>query len=611
MRLTRKHKMPFGSEILADGNVLFRIWAPKAKCVDLCIKVDQQETLYAMQAVGDGWFEFISASAGAGTLYRYRIDNHHAVADPAARFQPGDVHGYSQVVDPTQWLWQDCKWLGRPWEEAVIYELHVGSFTPEGTFRAAAAKLSYLQELGVTAIELMPIADFPGRFNWGYDGVLPYAPDSRYGTPEDLKALIEIAHSKDIMVFLDVVYNHFGPEGNYLHFYAPAFFSKKHHTPWGKAFNFDGKNSHWVRAFFIHNALYWLNEFHFDGLRLDAVQCIIDDGSEHFLYELATTIRANVDQERQIHLVLENDDNAAGYLCRDIAEQPIAYTAQWNDDTHHALHLLLTGERWGYYGDFADDPMAHLIRGLKDGFSYQGEPSTFRQNRARGESSNHLPPMAFVNFLQNHDHIGNRAFSERICRLIPPEAVQAATALILLAPFPPMLFMGQEWGSSQPFRFFCDFEPHLARRVTLARRREFADVPGLKTAQARRKIPDPNQDESFLDSILDWPEDPDAQRWRDFHRHLLILRQQEIVPRLKGSRLIDTEASQIGDHGLKIQWSLGDGSRLGVLANLGNSPLDLNMITDGRLLYALNTETSTRQLPPWSIVWTLRDADKA
>lgn len=615
MSQARKHQMPFGAEIQADGVVRFRLWAPRADRVALCLGDNVTESQHPMQAQADGWFELTTKAAGPGTLYRYLINDQHFVPDPASRYQPHDVHGYSQIIDPANWLWSDSDWLGRPWPETVIYELHIGSFTPEGTFSAAAKKLDYLRELGITAIELMPIADFPGRYNWGYDGVLPFAPDSRYGSPDDLKALIEAAHANRMMVFLDVVYNHFGPEGNYLHHYASAFFSRKHHTPWGKAFNFDGRHSHSVRQFFIDNALYWLEEFHFDGLRLDAVQSIVDDSRPDILQELAERVRQKLGPDRHIHLMLENDDNAARYLERDRANSSPLYDAQWNDDIHHILHILLTGESWGYYQDYADCPIQHLIRCLTEGFAYQGESSLYRHGRLRGEASSHLPPSAFISFLQNHDHIGNRPFAERLACLAPPEAIRAATALLLLAPFPPMLFMGQEWGSRQPFHFFCDFEAHLAKRVTQARRREFAHMPGFETAKARSLIPAPSEQSTFQTSVLDWQtlDSDEARQWLSFYRHLLALRQREIVPRLPGMKLNTTTSKHIGEHALQVDWQLSDGSHLNLLANLGPKHFEINAPESvGRLLYASHTGTEAEHantcLPAWSIIWRLRPA---
>ncbi|HEX2738945.1 MAG TPA: malto-oligosyltrehalose trehalohydrolase, partial [Rubrobacter sp.] len=427
--MRRLHRMPFGAEVLENGETRFTLLAPAAETVDLILEDD----LLSMHREEDGTF-VLTTGAGAGARYLYRIDGTQEVPDPASRYQPDDVHGASQVVNPAAFVWEDEHWKGRPWEETALYELHVGSFSPEGTFAGVKEKLDHLVDLGVTAIELMPLSEFPGRRNWGYDGVLPFAPESAYGTPEDLKDLVQTAHSKGIMVFLDVVYNHFGPEGNYLPLYAPQFFTDRYDTPWGAAINFDGEGSEQVREFFIHNALYWLEEYNLDGLRLDAVHAINDASEKHFLDELAERVRQGPGRERHVHLVLENETKDVHYL-----RGP--YDAQWNDDFHHALHVTLTGEDASYYADYADKPLRHLGRCLAEGFALQNEPS------------GGLPPGAFVSFIQNHDQIGNRAFGDRISHLAPLEAVRTAAEIYLLAPQIPMLFMGEEWAARTPFTF--------------------------------------------------------------------------------------------------------------------------------------------------------------
>src|SRR5262245_9029433 len=339
-RVKRRHAMPFGAEVQPEGATRFRIWAPAARRVALELP-DERSRELTMAALGDGWHE-ITVGAPGGTRYSFRIDGDLSVPDPASRCNPDDVHAPSVVVEPLAFEWQDTDWGGRPWEEAVVYELHVGTFTCPGTFAAAIERLDDLAALGITAIELMPVADFPGRRNWGYDGVLPFAPDSSYGTPDDLKRLVQAAHARGLMVLLDVVYNHFGPEGNYLHVYAPQFFDARHRTPWGAGINFAARS---VREFFVHNALYWLEEYHFDGLRLDAVHAIADNSQPDIASEIATAVRAGPGRKRHVHLVFENDRNQAHYLARDEARRPRFATAQWNDDVHHALHVILTGER--------------------------------------------------------------------------------------------------------------------------------------------------------------------------------------------------------------------------------------------------------------------------
>ncbi len=611
----RHHLMPFGAEVTDDARVRFRLWAPHARRVELCLEALQPEAVLTMAAEDGGWFGLITEMAGHGTLYRYCIDNADLrVPDPASRFQPRDVHGPSQVIDASVWDWQDDAWRGRPWHEAVIYELHVGSFTPEGTFAAVAERLDHLAQLGVTAIELMPVNDFPGERNWGYDGVFPFAPDSRYGTPDDLKGLIQRAHAKGLMVFLDVVYNHFGPEGNYLHRYAPPFFTKLHHTPWGDAINFDDRGSAVVRNFFVHNALYWLEEYHLDGLRLDAVHAILDDSHPDILEEVAQSVRARIPADRHVHLVLENDNNAAHYLRRNPAGQPPGYIAQWNDDVHHALHCLLTGEHDGYYADYADAPLEHLGRCLTQGFAYQGAPSPYRHGRPRGEPSAALPPTAFISFLQNHDQVGNRALGERITALAGPEAVRAAMAVLLLAPAPPLLFMGQEWGAPQPFLFFCDFSPDLAPAVAAGRRREFARYPAFSSTEAQARIPDPNAPRTFATAVLDWSLRTEAAHrgWLAFHRHLLALRREFIVPRLAGLAGGTGEFRQLADRTLEVSWTLTDGAILTLLANLGEIPATGLAAPGGEPFYTTgdNVPEALREgrLPAWSVAWWLTRA---
>jgi malto-oligosyltrehalose trehalohydrolase len=607
--------MPFGAQIRQDGAVRFALWAPAVRRVELCLEQEDNEMLLPMVPQGDGWFHLVTDQAKAGSRYRYRIDSGLRVPDPASRFQPRDIHGPSQVVDSGHFEWGDADWRGRPWEETVIYELHVGAFSETGDYRSIIGHLDHLVELGVTAIELMPLADFPGARDWGYDGALLFAPDSCYGTPDELKALIEAAHEKGLMVFLDVVYNHFGPEGNYLHAYAPQFFTERHHTPWGAAINFDGPDSTTVRRFFIHNALYWLEEFHLDGLRLDAVHAILDDSSPDILEELALAVQQGPGRNRYLHLVLENDHNAAHYLSRDEQGRPRHYVAQWNDDIHHCLHVLLTGERDGYYMDYGEDPILQLGRCLAEGFAYQGERSRFRQGAARGEPSGSLPSTAFISFMQNHDQVGNRAFGERLSTLIAPAPLRAALSILLLAPSPPLLFMGEEFATPVPFLFFCDFGADLIEAVSEGRRREFARFSWFADPQLRQSIPDPNAPDTFQRSILAWKNlaEPRHREWFGFYRRLLRLRREWIIPRLGGMR--GGGAFQpLGQSGLRLRWTLGDGSCLSLLANLGDRPLPVGHALEpvGNLLYQHPPEPQSQSLnqpmPPWSVIWLLVEA---
>ncbi len=602
----RYERLGFGAQCEASG-VRFRLWAPAARMVDLVLEGSTAPPI-AMQSVGDGWFEVMSEAAGPGSLYRYRIDGGLTVPDPASRFQPHDAHGPSEVVDPGAFAWTDTAWRGRPWAEVALYELHVGTFSPEGTYAGAAALLPRLVALGVTAIELMPLADFPGRANWGYDGVLPFAPDSRYGRPEDLKALIMTAHGLGLMVFVDVVYNHFGPDGNYLGGYAPAFFTSRHHTPWGDAINFDGPGCTQVRAYFEANVRYWLNEYHVDGLRFDAVHAIVDDSPQSILTSIAQTVESLRRTGRHIHLVLENENNEAHALGQG------GFTAQWNDDIHHVLHVLLTGETEGYYADYAQDAMRLLGRCLTEGFAYQGEFSPYRQG-PRGEPSAALGAGAFVNFLQNHDQVGNRAFGERITALTSPEAVRAATAVLLLAPSPPLLFMGQEFGCSRPFLFFCDFETDLGRAVTEGRRREFARFRQFADATQRARIPDPNSAETFLASRLDWREAQGAAgaAWLAFHGGLLETRARHLAARLAQGPARSHGFALFGERGIATAWRLADGSWLRLRANLGPTPVEVGQGvareagSSVTVLYASVPDRPVTEgvLGPWELCWEL------
>jgi maltooligosyltrehalose trehalohydrolase len=607
--MKRRHNMPFGAEYRDDGSVRFRLWAPAAHQVELCLAGSNMAT--PLEQRDNGWFELITDAAQPGTRYRFRIDSGQEIPDPASRFQPEDVHGPSEVIDAETFDWKEQAWRGRPWEEAVIYELHVGAFTPAGTFSAVGERLDYLTDLGITAIELMPIADFPGRRNWGYDGVLPFAPDSKYGRPKDLKALVQSAHDRGLMALLDVVYNHFGPEGNYLNSYAPQFFTARPKTPWGNAINFDGPESRTVRDFFIHNALYWLTEYQFDGLRLDAVHAIIDDSTPHILTELADAVRSSVDPDRHVHLILENDLNQSHYLQRTERCQIQGYNAQWNDDIHHTLHVLITGEHDGYYSDYSQHPLDQLGRCLIEGFAYQGEPSLFRNGQARGERTTGLPPGAFVSFLQNHDQIGNRAFGERITTIADPRAVRAAIAILLLAPSPPLLFMGEEFGSTTPFLFFCDFEKGLAEAVAAGRRNEFARFTRFQDPASRAGIPDPNAAATFEVSRLDWHDlaQPRHRDWLSFYRRLLNLRCQYVVPRLSQACGITGRYDLHADRGLAAHWHFPDGTKLILQANLGADSLTGLTPPTSQIIYASDhlDEKALKQgaLPAWSVAWFL------
>jgi malto-oligosyltrehalose trehalohydrolase len=612
--MKRVHAMPFGADVQSDGSVRFRLWAPQAQSVHLEFKscLSGQKAI-PLEKQMHGWYQLHTSEAHPGTLYRYQINKDMSVPDPASRFQPSDVHGHSEVVEPSAFKWEDAQWQGRPWEETVIYELHVGTFTPEGTFAAACERLDYLVDLGITAVELMPVADFPGKRNWGYDGALLFAPDSTYGHPENFKQFVQTAHQKGLSVLLDVVYNHFGPEGNYLHVYAKSFFSEKHNTPWGAGINFDGPESRTVRDFFIHNALYWLKEFHLDGLRIDAAHAIQDESCPNIIEEIAQTIRTKLQTGRHIHLTLENDDNASRYFHRDEKGHPQRYTAQWNDDIHHSFHCLVTGESEGYYVDYSDNPVGHLGRCLSEGFAFQGEPSAYRQGCPRGETSKNLPPTAFISFIQNHDQVGNRALGERMTHIAHETALRIAICIQILAPCPPLIFMGEEFRCSRPFLFFCDFGPDLAESVTQGRRQEFSNFSQFKEASAREKIPNPNASATFERSKISWKdvENPFHKVWLDYYRRLIAIRSEHIVPRLPGILGSQPGFQLLDQKTLKNVWILGDRSELTLIAALGQKPQSLIKRPSGFLVFETKegvvTPTSIEGVPQWYAAWFLKE----
>ncbi|MHC8305982.1 malto-oligosyltrehalose trehalohydrolase [Pseudomonas sp. PB3P13] len=559
MPLRTQETWPHGAIMLDAEHTRFALWAPDADSVSVELE-DGQSLPLLPQA--NGWF-VIEARCCAGTRYRFKIDNELEVPDPASRAQDGDIDRHSIVIDPLAYSWHHRNWKGRPWNEAVIYELHVGAL---GGYSEVEMQLARLAELGVTAIELMPIAQFPGDRNWGYDGVLPYAPQASYGTPEQLKHLIDTAHGHGLAVLLDVVYNHFGPDGNYLHRYAKGFFNEDKHTPWGAAIDFQRRE---VRDFFIDNALMWLLEYRFDGLRFDAVHAI---KSPDFLQELAERVREQVDPARHVWLTVENEHNQASLLQE-------GFDAQWNDDGHNALHVLLTGETDAYYADYADDTTEKLARCLSQGFVFQGH--TNRHGEARGEPSGHLPPSAFVLFLQNHDQIGNRAFGERLPQLAHPDALKAATALLLLSPMIPLMFMGDEFAAAQPFLFFTSHHGELAELVREGRRNEFSAFSAFADPEKRERIPDPNARETFEASRPDLRERPCATR--DLYRQLLQLRREHIVPHLTDAEALGADVLAKG--AVSARWRLGNGSELRIDLNLSDTAVVHSPQTDALRIF--------------------------
>jgi maltooligosyltrehalose trehalohydrolase len=607
------YERTWGAEILPYGGARFRIWAPALDAVSL--NTGSGSGAQPMERTQGGWFELETDLIKIGAPYLFELPNGKKVPDPASRAQQRDVHGPSLLVDPRAYEWRNAKWQGRPLEEAIIYELHIGTFTEDGTFAGATRKLDHLVELGVTAIELMPVAQFSGDRGWGYDGVLLYAPHTAYGGPETLKKLIDAAHARGLMVLLDVVYNHFGPDGNYLHSCTPEFFDPERHTPWGAAIAYDRKP---VRAFFIENACYWIEEYRFDGLRLDAIDQIQDESDPSILEEIALEVRKRT-RDREVHLTTEDDRNIIGLLER-VGGEPKFYDSEWNDDFHHAAHVLATGESDGYYRDYIDDPAGKLARALNEGYVYQGEPSEFREGASRGEPSAGLPPTAFMNFLQNHDQVGNRALGERLTALASPQAIEALTAILLLSPHIPLLFMGEEWGETQPFYYFTDFHGDLGRKVRDGRRNEFRRWRSFQNEKSRELIPDPNSEHTFQSSKLGWHKAAEAlsAEWLDRIGRLLDIRRREIVPRLARIKGNAGNVFLATGRGFAVQWRLGDGAALTLYANLQNKSWSVPDILAqqaeeaGRLLYesAPGSDASLRSgtFAPWSVVAKLRDS---
>lgn len=553
-----KHELPFGAALQPDGTTRFRIWAPSTERLDLVIDGGSR----GMDAEGGGWHA-LTVPARAGTRYQFVMPDGMHFPDPASRMQDKDVHDPSIVVDPEEYEWQNVEWRGRPWHEIVLYEVHPGLL---GGFRGVQHHLAELQRLGITAIELMPIADFPGRHNWGYDGVLPFAPDRAYGTPDELKSLIDTAHGLGIAVFLDVVYNHFGPDGAYIHVFANRFFREDLQTPWGAAIDFRRPE---VRDYFIQNAVYWLEEYRFDGLRFDAVHAISE---EDFLVDLARIVRGRVERGRHIALVLEHENNRARLL-----GGPPRFDAQWADDFHHCLHVLLTGEDEGYYDAF-QQPTEQLRRVLAEGFAYQGETPP-GWSRPRGEPSADLPTTAFLICLQNHDQIGNRAMGERLAALVDRQSLRAATALLLLTPFIPLLFMGEESASLSPFLFFTDHHNELADLVREGRRAEFGHFSGFQDEAKRARIPDPNAPSTFAASAPQ-PGDLEHAEWM---RRVLALRRDRVVPGIP--KCCSLGANILAPGAVQASWRLGTGQTLLVAINLGTAPVTLEG-PEGELLLA-------------------------
>lgn len=531
----------------------------------------------------------------AGDRYRYLLDGDGPYPDPASRFQPEGVHGPSEVVDPDQFPWSDGDWKGIPLDELILYELHVGTFSPEGTFAGVTARLPHVVALGVSAIELMPVSDFPGERNWGYDGVALFAPARCYGHPDDLRRLVDTSHRAGLAVLLDVVYNHLGPDGSYLTTFSPFYRSNRHHTPWGAAVNFDDEHSHMVREFFVENALHWIHEYHLDGLRLDATHALVDESLSHFIEELPSRVRASI-ADRRVLLIAEDDRNLA-YMVQPKAEGGWGLDTVWSDDLHHQLRVLLAGDREGCFEDFTGT-LPDVVSTIQRGWFYCGQYSAFR-NAPRGTDPSRIPPSRFVIYLQNHDRIGNRAMGERLHQQIPLDAFRAASALLLCCPQTPLLFMGQEWAASTPFRFFTDHQGDLGRRVTEGRRREFRRFSAFADPQVWARIPDPQDPATFDASRLRWAEreeEPHASMLR-LHQALLRVRRTEPALRDGEGSTFGVEAS--GESSLVLRREAANGGELWLVVQLrGGGTVALADLAHLRWAVAH---------PSWEVILTTED----
>ena len=555
---TSHWRLALGAESCAEG-VRFRVWAPKRHRVEVLI---ENGLAVSLSPEAGGYFSGLVPEAAAGTLYRYRLDGESRFPDPCARFQPEGPHGPSMVVDPAAYKWHDEDWLGITMAGQIIYELHVGTFTQEGTFAAAARELEKLKQLGVTVIEVMPVAEFPGTRNWGYDGVNLYAPAHVYGDPEALKRFVDAAHGAGLSVILDVVYNHLGPDGNYLGAYSDYYFTDRYETDWGAAINFDGPESNEVREFFIRNACYWIAEFHMDGLRLDATDTIYDAGPVHVLSELSQRAR-EAGTPRNIILTAENEKQDVR-LITPVAKGGCGLDAMWNDDFHHSAMVALTGRREAYYTDYRGTAQ-ELISAVKRGFLYQGQRHKW-QNQPRGTPVTTQPASAFVCFLQNHDQVANSLRGDRLHAVTSPGRYRALTAVLLLAPGTPLLFMGQEFWASSPFLFFTD-HGDLADTVYQGRKKFLSQFPSIASLEAQKQVPHPNLVSTFEASKVDLSERTTHAGIYLFHQDLLRIRREDPVIAAQSRERL--EGATFGRDAFVLRFFGQDGDDRLLVVNLG------------------------------------------
>jgi maltooligosyltrehalose trehalohydrolase len=576
-----------GAEVLPEGGVHFRVWAPKRRRVELVL--EGRPGAVELQREQDGYFGVVAHDIGVGALYRFRLDGGDAYPDPASRFQPQGPHGPSQVVDASRFRWTDNGWRGVGLADQVIYEMHVGTFTREGTWDAAAREFEALAWLGITVLEVMPVAEFPGRFGWGYDGVDLFAPTRLYGGPDDFRRFVDRAHAAGLGVILDVVYNHIGPDGNYLAQFSDGYFTDRYKNEWGEALNFDGPNAGPVREFFIANAGYWIDEYHLDGLRLDATQQIFDASPDHILAAITRQVRAKA-RGRATLVVAENEAQEARLVCPP-EQGGYGLDAVWNDDFHHSARVALSGHSEAYYSDFRGSPQ-EFISAVKWGFLYQGQRYSYQKTR-RGTPTFGIKPAAFVTFIENHDQVANSARGQRVHRLSSFGQYKAMTALLLLAPGTPMLFQGQEFAASAPFFFFADHHAELARLVWEGRKKFLSRFKSVAVAEMLACVPDPSDPATFERCKLDWSERESHPEILDLHRDLLLMRRQD--PVIRGGRL---DGAVLGPEAFVLRYFGADGDDRLLIFNFGS---DLHLEPAPEPLLAPPVERR------WQIVWSSED----
>ena len=589
--MAEQRRLPIGANVLSGGGVHFRVWVPRCKRVDVVLGANR-DVVVPLEAEADGHFSGQAKQVAAGEVYWYRLDEKGTFPDPASRFQPEGPHGPSQIIDPSEFSWTDAEWKGVPLLGQVIYELHIGTLTPEGTWGAAIGELPALAELGITLLEVMPVADFPGKFGWGYDGVNLYAPTRLYGTPDDFRRFVDEAHRLGMGVILDVVYNHIGPDGNYLQEYAAHYFSTRYLNEWGDAINFDDEHAGPVREFFASNAGYWIDEFHLDGLRLDATQQIFDSSEKHILAEVHERVRAAA-QGRATVIFAENEAQHS-QLARPVEKGGYGLDGLWNDDFHHSARVALTGHSDAYYTDYSGTPQ-ELLSAIKWGYLFQGQRYKWQEAR-RGRPALDLAPAQFVTFIQNHDQVANSGTGERIHKLTSMARYRAMTALMLLAPGTPLLFQGQEFAASTPFLFFADHNPDLAKFVSQGRAKFLEQFPRLALPAAQARLAEPADPKTFERCKLDFSErEKNAEIYR-MHRDLLRLRREDPAFRAQKPRGVD--GAVLGERALLLRYFVeGDADRI-LIVNFGS---DLHLDRAPEPLLA----------PPegmrWEILWSSED----